>query len=297
MSLTLAPVAPDDFPAWLAMLRDRLTGLIAVSAVGRVPEEAAEALERALPTQPDTGLLWVQRGDQRVGHAWVADSAGVTTVRDIRLDDLQDADELRALLVTRAQAADSTALEAHWTADDPSHAAFINDARFEAASTNMALPLTELPMAPDVTLRPMTVNEYADWWAVDHEEYIATRVRNGESPEVARRTADEQSAQMLPDGQHTHGHSFSVAEVAGDRVGILWLDLRAAYAFVFQVEVEASARGRGYGRVIMNAAAHTAHRAGKQGIALNVFGDNVIARRLYDSLGYQPIQGGVRMVL
>lgn len=104
-------------------------------------------------------------------------------------------------------------------------------------------------------------------------------------------------ADLLPHGAQTDGHAFLIGEADGDRVGTIWLDLRKQYAFVYQVETDEAARGRGYGRALMVAGAHAAQEAGAEGIALNVFGDNAVARALYDSLGYTPTQGSVRMDL
>ena len=46
-------------------------------------------------------------------------------------------------------------------------------------------------------------------------------------------------------------------------------------------------RGRGYGRALMEAADREAQRRGAQSIGLNVFGRNDVARRMYESSGYQ----------
>lgn len=301
MTLALEPIAADDFPTWSATLRERFTALLARGAPDRLTaQERDAALHRLLPREQGADrpiAFWVVRDGERVGHLWVSYDDRAWAVRDVLLAEPQDAHALRELIISRAREANSSALDAAWVTGEPSHATFVDDPAFEATATNMALPLVDLPPEPGVRLRPMTAQEYADWRAVEDEDYIATRIRNGEAPDVARSTAAEQHARLIPDGLETPGHSFSIAEVDGLRVGELWLDLRHPSAFVFNVAVEESARGQGHGRAIMHAAARLAHRVGATSMSLNVFGDNHIARRLYDSLGYRPTQGNVRMDL
>ena len=57
-------------------------------------------------------------------------------------------------------------------------------------------------------------------------------------------------------------------------------------AWVFEVEVEAPFRGRGYGRAAMRRAEDEARARGMTSLGLNVHGHNVVARSLYESLGY-----------
>jgi ribosomal protein S18 acetylase RimI-like enzyme len=57
--------------------------------------------------------------------------------------------------------------------------------------------------------------------------------------------------------------------------------------FVFYVEIDEAHRGRGLGRAAMQAAEDWTKEHDGTRVALNVFGPNVVARSLYDSLGYQ----------
>ncbi len=143
----------------------------------------------------------------------------------------------------------------------------------------------------DVVLRPMTEAEYADWVTSAISSYADDHIRMGSMPaDKAHDMATKQFAELLPDGPHTARHDLLVAEDAGERVGLLWLNMpeRAGdMVFVYDVEVDQSKRRQGYGRAIMLAAEEHGRQAGASSIRLHVFGDNTTARRLYESLGYE----------
>lgn len=142
-----------------------------------------------------------------------------------------------------------------------------------------------------VELRPMTEDEYVDWYPEAIAAYAADHIKAGSMPaDKAHEMAAKQFADLLPDGLATPAHHLLVGEADGVRVGILWLNIptegEGVNAFVYDVEVEAEQRGKGYGRAIMEGAEHYSldHRAAT--IKLHVFGDNTVARSLYESLGY-----------
>lgn len=166
-------------------------------------------------------------------------------------------------------------------------------------------PLTARLMTPHpVTLRPMTEAEYDAWYPRAVNEYAEDHIRAGSMPaDKAHEMAAKQFAELLPDGQTTPAHHLLIGEVGEIdevdevdevRVGFLWLHIpvrdaaatRPVNAFVYDVEVDAGQRGRGYGRVMMVQAEAYAAAHGAATIKLHVFGDNTVARSLYQSLGY-----------
>ena len=146
-----------------------------------------------------------------------------------------------------------------------------------------------------VRLRPMTGGEFSAYlsWVVD--DYAEELARNG------RATREEAPAQskasfdaLLPDGLDTPGQVVLVAEDPEDgrRVGHLWFGPSsddAQRAWVYDITVEEPERRRGYGRAMMEAFEDEARARGFVLVGLNVFGDNVGARTLYESLGYREI--------
>lgn len=134
----------------------------------------------------------------------------------------------------------------------------------------------------------MTAEEFDAWRPGTIADYAAAHVRSGSMEAAAARSAAEaQFAQLLPDGPTTADHQLLIPESDGQKVGMLWLHTPAdGRAFVYDIEVDEAMRGRGFGRAIMLAAEECAREHGATAIRLHVFGDNAVARRLYDSLGY-----------
>jgi ribosomal protein S18 acetylase RimI-like enzyme len=59
--------------------------------------------------------------------------------------------------------------------------------------------------------------------------------------------------------------------------------------FIYDIEIAKDMRGRGFGRAAMQAAEEWTRERGGTRVALNVFGPNLTARSLYDSLGYEVL--------
>jgi ribosomal protein S18 acetylase RimI-like enzyme len=144
-----------------------------------------------------------------------------------------------------------------------------------------------------VTLRPMTATELAERLPALIEGYADDIARAGRVPaESAREEAERQTTSLLPEGVDTRDALVLMAEDDGRPVGWIWLGLPGGTngrdsAWVYNVEVDEGERGRGYGRAMMLAAEGELTRRGVSRLGLNVFADNAVARRLYESLGYQ----------
>jgi GNAT superfamily N-acetyltransferase len=135
-----------------------------------------------------------------------------------------------------------------------------------------------------------TEEELAHWVPAMIASYAEERIKAGESREAAWTVSAEQFGTLLPDSKPIDGQFVMNLMVDGECVGVLWmgrpLNDEADTWFVFYVEIDEPHRGHGLGRAAMLAAeAWALDRDGRR-IALNVFGPNVTARSLYDSLGY-----------
>ena len=136
---------------------------------------------------------------------------------------------------------------------------------------------------PDATLGP--------WIDALFASYLEDRVEAGEPRETAVANVAAQREQFFSDGRLAPGHQiFDVVD--DDRnVGSVWLGPPAQgtadTSYIYYVVVNDDARGAGYGRATMLAVEQWARDHGATRIALNVFGPNVVARSLYDSLDYR----------
>lgn len=154
-----------------------------------------------------------------------------------------------------------------------------------------------------VELIPITEEELTARTAVLVPAYAADLRRAramSEAESVAE--AELQLRELLPAGIRTDGMLFFTAVAEGQVVGWIWLCLpghfgRPAMAWIYDVEVDAPHRGRGYGRAILTAAEAELSRLGVTRVGLNVFGDNTVALRLYQGLGYEVMSQQMAKVL
>ncbi|MGH8825547.1 MAG: GNAT family N-acetyltransferase [Jiangellaceae bacterium] len=145
-----------------------------------------------------------------------------------------------------------------------------------------------------LTLRPMTDDELAAYAKTQEDGYARQMVDFGgmtEAEAVAKASADME--RYWPSGRPAEGHHVFAAEVDGEVVGHLWLSGNspnndvAGQGWIYDVEVDPAYRGRGLGRELMQAALDQARTLGCTSLALNVFGGNDVAIRLYQSLGFR----------
>ena len=87
----------------------------------------------------------------------------------------------------------------------------------------------------------------------------------------------------------------------GEVVGWVWLCLAPrgdrSYAWIYDIEVVADHRGKGFGAALLAAAEEELRERGAPAVALNVFGPNVVAQRLYASAGYELMSQQLRKQL
>jgi ribosomal protein S18 acetylase RimI-like enzyme len=143
-----------------------------------------------------------------------------------------------------------------------------------------------------VELRPMRDDEFTAWLPKMREDYGQAMVDDaGITPEGAKAKAAADIEQLFPALQPSADQLVFVVEVDGEPVGELWLAERDDFGrrtlFIYDIQVEEAHRGRGYAKAAMRLAEEEARRRGIRRLALNVFGRNTVARRLYQSLGYE----------
>lgn len=139
----------------------------------------------------------------------------------------------------------------------------------------------------------MRDDEFAAWLPQMGDGYAQAMIDDGGmTPEAAREKSAADIGQLFPDARPSAAQLVFVLEADGERVGELWLaerdDMsRRPCLFVYDIHVDEAHQGRGYGRAAMLLAEDEARRRGLGRVALNVFGRNEVARRLYRSLGYE----------
>lgn len=142
-----------------------------------------------------------------------------------------------------------------------------------------------------IELIEKTHDELTHWIPAMIASYVEQRIGAGESRESAWTSGEAQREQLFPGGAVAEGQHVMNLVVDGRPVGVLWVGRQLGGSedtwYVYYVEIDEAHRGHGYGRAAMEAAEAWALEHGGQRIALDVFGPNVVARGLYDSLGYE----------
>jgi ribosomal protein S18 acetylase RimI-like enzyme len=138
----------------------------------------------------------------------------------------------------------------------------------------------------------MTSAQFDDWSRHSVRSFAGQQVASGLQPgPEAEAYAAQQIVALLPAGLDTPQHSLWHVVATDEVVGNLWLRVRPlsteTEGYVFDVEIVPQARGRGLGRATMLAAEDAARELGADVVRLNVFGQNVPAIRLYESLGFE----------
>lgn len=137
----------------------------------------------------------------------------------------------------------------------------------------------------------MTSEEYAQFRRDLGVTYAAGQVRAGVwSADEAVEQSERQLDELLPDGLETAGMLLLVGESDGEVVGFLWtgpVPGQSRRWWIYDVRVVAEHQGKGHGRGLVRAAERAARERNAESIGLNVFGDNAVARNLYESEAYR----------
>ncbi|MFY1632086.1 GNAT family N-acetyltransferase [Solwaraspora sp. WMMB335] len=147
-----------------------------------------------------------------------------------------------------------------------------------------------------VTLHPMTQPEYDIRIPALVATYAGNLLRSGRTTSAtALAESRRQHAELLPDGLATGRMLFLVARPAGaddaPPIGWIWVGLPDPAepqrpAWIYNIEVDPAHRGNGYGRAVLAAVEPVLTAQGVTRLGLNVFADNTVARRLYESTGF-----------
>lgn len=137
-------------------------------------------------------------------------------------------------------------------------------------------------------------NDDASAWLVQlWKSYYQDLLAAGMTKEQADRNVERNREQLVKDGRLAPGQRVFDVVNDGSQVGVLWLghqpDQSPGEWFIYDIEIDEDVRGTGLGRATMLAAeAFVTSQAGTR-LGLNVFGNNTVARRLYESLDYRTL--------
>lgn len=141
-------------------------------------------------------------------------------------------------------------------------------------------------------LVPMTQPEFDTFLEHLIPDYAADNVRAGYWDESeALEKSRKETESLLPQGLQSKDHYLFTMYDGDQAVGRVWLkanfDRPVKSGFVFDVEVKEEFRGKGYGKQIMLLIEEKARELGLKSIGLHVFGYNTVAKKLYETVGYE----------
>ena len=145
-----------------------------------------------------------------------------------------------------------------------------------------------------IQLVKMTNAEFSEYKSFLTDNYAQVLSRNLRiSKEEALQTSKSQIDRLLTNGLETPEHFLYMVQLKDskteDQIGYLWLNVNEnkRSCFVCDIYLFEQFRSKGLGMKILELIDTRMVEQKIQKISLHVFGDNVIARKLYDKLGYR----------
>lgn len=144
-------------------------------------------------------------------------------------------------------------------------------------------------------IRKMTKGEFASFYQWSIENYAKELMDERHiSYEKAMKAAEEEVAQMLPDGMHTEHNHFATIVADDENAGFIWTIHEKSegrkQCFICDFTVWESMRRKGYASTALYLTEKNAAEAGCRESVLFVREDNTAARALYQKCGYQVLR-------
>ena len=150
-------------------------------------------------------------------------------------------------------------------------------------------------------LKPVQEDELSAYFDTLWQDLRVEFTEAGFSTEYADENIESTRKQFFPNDELAPGNFLFYAFNDGVKVGKLWLcsverENKTEWS-VYDIETFDGFRGKGFGRSIMLEAEDYVRSKNGASISLSVFGNNVVARKLYDSLNYETIRVGMKKSL
>jgi len=119
-------------------------------------------------------------------------------------------------------------------------------------------------------------------------EYAEDHVRNGNwTVEESLERSKKEFEQLLPDGVNSRDQFlYSIIDETGNKLGLLWVQVKDQKAFIYDFAIDEAFRGKGYGKQALLAMDEELKSMKVESVGLHVFGDNTAAQELYKKAGF-----------
>ncbi|NNG38705.1 GNAT family N-acetyltransferase [Flexivirga sp. ID2601S] len=284
------PVDAAELPQWRKAAAGHLRAVRRTAGEVGYDRAVDDALARAITADgglaPEHAVWRVTAADTATGWVWLIRRPDVVVVADLAVPDAAAA-AVAEKLPDAIRDLDRNALSFSVFRGDPVSAA-LRAPHDKLIASHQQIDVAGVPPAEGLTLRPMTPAHYADFARFSADHYARELLAAGAAPSLAaaESAARESFARLLPDGLDTRGHWMWTAFAGDAAVGMLWIEMQPERAFIFNIEVGPAHRRKGHATQILRAGAEQTRIAGRGTLALNVWGHNTGAKRLYDAAGY-----------
>lgn len=299
--LQVVPLTAALFDSWRDDLKSRWAYLRSESGKVTIQEalaSVARIIDKRLPEGLGTEgqfVFGVTDAGDFLGSFWLEIKGSKGFLYDASLNGNVEIEKLRNLIEREAVTRGAAELRVNVFSGDHLLKIFTASDVYVTIASQMWLldsPVNELSeIKSDLIVRPMTADEFPDYYQRQIDLYAAEKVTSGKcAPEEAVTESREEMAKLLPDGLTSEDQFIFVAKLHDENIGTVWVDidreLEVPRAFGLYIEIEPSLRGRGLGRDLMLATQLECRKLGAKGFALSVFGHNSVARNLYESFGF-----------
>ena len=139
-----------------------------------------------------------------------------------------------------------------------------------------------------IKLEPLQQEDFERFLERGIREYAEDHVRNGNWPaEGALERSRKEFEHYLPDGIHSQDqYLYSLIDENGNKIGVLWVQVKDRKAFIFDFLIDEAFRGKGYGKQALAALDEKLKSMDAEAVELHVFGDNIVAQELYKKAGF-----------
>lgn len=140
-----------------------------------------------------------------------------------------------------------------------------------------------------IKLEPIQQEDFERFLERGIRDYAEDHVRNGNwSPEGALERSKKEFERYLPDGIHSKDqYLYSIINDNGNKISVLWVQVKEHKAFIFDFVIDEAYRGKGYGKQALAAMDEKLKSMSVESVELHVFGDNITAQELYTKAGFQ----------
>ncbi|WP_342598870.1 GNAT family N-acetyltransferase [Psychrobacillus sp. FSL H8-0483] len=135
----------------------------------------------------------------------------------------------------------------------------------------------------------MNSDEYQKYITSAIKSYAEEKVLSGNwNQEESISKAEEEYTKLLPNGEKTESNFLYTILNDDKAIGVIWLAQKSEKeGFIYDINILEKYQGFGYAKEAMKQIENVGQKLGMIKIGLHVFGHNMVARGLYEKLGYQ----------